>query len=87
MMGDHRRPHLRLRSRRSTLGTRFSAPTGSAGLGLKLVTRLVEVELVGAEPQGATAGAEGDRLHAEHADIEVDGIEVDGLVDVGDGED
>jgi 8-oxo-dGTP pyrophosphatase MutT (NUDIX family) len=56
--------------------------SGSAGLGLQLVTRLVQVELVGAEAEGAAVGAEGDRLHAEHADIEVDG-----LVDVGNGED
>src|SRR4029453_18452676 len=55
---------------------------GSAGLGFQFATRLVQVKLVAAEPQGAAAGAEADRLHAQHADIEVDG-----LVDVGDGED
>jgi hypothetical protein len=42
----------------------------------------VEVELVPAEPKGATAAGEGDRLHAEHPDIEVHS-----LIDVGDGED
>jgi hypothetical protein len=55
---------------------------GSTGLGFQFVTRQVNVELVLAEPKGATASAEGDRLHAEHADIEVDG-----LLDVGDGKD
>jgi hypothetical protein len=42
----------------------------------------VQIELVGAEPQRAPAVPEGDRLHAEHAHVEVDG-----LVDVGDGQD
>jgi hypothetical protein len=49
---------------------------------LGIATGLVQVELVAAEPQGAAAGPEGDRLHAEHADVEVHG-----LVEVGHGQD
>src|SRR4029453_4491700 len=51
-------------------------------LGLQVPARLVGLELGAAEPQGRPGGAEGDWLHAEHADVEVDG-----LVEVGDGED
>jgi hypothetical protein len=74
--GDH--PFQRVGGDQAQVGT---AGRGTAGLGLEFVTGPVQVDLAVAEGKGGASRAERDRLHAEHA-----GVEVHGGVDIGDGQ-
>ena len=59
-----------------------AAPRGPGGVRGDLLPGLVQVDLAGAEFQGAAPGAEGDRAHAQHPLVEASR-----LVEVGDGQD
>lgn len=59
-----------------------AAGRGAGGVRRDLLACLVQVDLAGAELEGAAPGAEGDRAHAQHPLVEADG-----LAQVGDGQD